>query len=74
MGTDGVLGFLYLGRADQVRRQGWAQAKSVVTGLNNHSNPDMLVIIHADSPALQLYRAIAARVSIERIRQCPAPD
>jgi hypothetical protein len=70
----GVLGFPYLGRADQVRRQGWAQAKSVATGLHDRTNRDMVVIVHADSPALRFYTAIAARVSIERTRQRQALD
>ena len=74
MGTDGVLGFLYLGRADQVRGQGWARAKSVATGLHGRSDRDIVVILQADSSALRFYTAIAERVSIERTTQRQALD
>ena len=74
MGTDGVLGFLYLGRADQMRGQGWTQAKSVATGLHDRRHRNMAVIVHMDSPALRFYAAIAARVSVERTRQRQALD
>ena len=69
MGTDGILGSLYLGRADKMQVQGWAQAKSVAIGLHYHSHRNMVVIVHAVSPALWPYAAIAARVSIERTRK-----
>ena len=69
MGTDGILGSLYLGRADQMQVQGWAQAKSEATGLHYHSHQNMLVIVHAVSLALWPYAAIAARVSVERTRK-----
>jgi len=74
MGTDGILGSLYLGRADQMQVQGWAQAKSVATGLHDRSHRNMVVIVHAVSPALWPYAAIAARVSVERTRQRQALD
>jgi len=34
----------------------------------------MVVIVHVDSPALRFYKAIAARVSVERTRQRQALD
>ena len=54
--------------------QGWAQAKSVATGLHDRSHRNMVVIVHVDSPALRFYKAIAARVSVERTRQRQALD
>ena len=74
MGTDGILGSLYLGRADEMRGQGWVQAKSVATGLHDRSHRNMVVIVLAVSPALRFYAAIAARVSVERTRQRQALD
>jgi len=54
--------------------QGWAQAKSVATGLHDRSHRNMVVIVHVDSPALRFYAAIAAQVSVERTRQRQALD